>query len=161
MPLYANVNPSFDFDVYDGTLVCSSTPDDVKGFTEKGYDAYDPGVDSDDTLLVEVTLASDTPNMAKFPDLMDVLTDIAPVYDNWDTVPVSLHNTDAKVIVFETMLENWLIAEYPEVRKRLSEAGFDGYRDYIVVSNTEPLLTVLWDKSKYTASPIRTLAPAV
>lgn len=154
MDLFATVNPSFDYDSFDGVLVCGDTDRDL-GFTELGYDNYEDGVDPSDVITINVTTVSDELKFADIDDLERIAREVCPVYETWADAPEivgAYEDNRSEFIVLEETPGNVIISDYPAVREKLTEEGFDGFRDFVPVTNIEPVLTVFWDKSKYRTS---------
>jgi hypothetical protein len=146
--IYTRTTEDFDPENPVGTLVCGAHLDDTYGFCEHGYDSsemdYDeppvvweviPEVDRFVTLTTLVSLCNEA-GLRVFETYEDYEAERAYGYEG------PAPGRDDFYCLEELSLNQLL--EVPVVQQIAEDAGYQAGRDYIVVSNTQPLVTVFW-----------------
>jgi len=159
--LYTRVSEEFEKNGLAGhVLIAGPDLSDTHGFTELGYDT--PDYDAP-PIVYEVT-----PKATRYATREDLerLAEAAGV-KMWLTKEEYLkcvHDADENEWKERDWPEddvepNQLLAR-PEVRAALEAEGFDAYRDFIVVSNTQPEVHIFWKEGTFELSGPVELEPA-
>ena len=150
--LYTRVSEEFDPENPAGVLVCASSFEDTYGFSEKGYDAVD--YDSP-PVVFEVIPQVEGFASAEEAIAADRAAGIA-IFDTHDQIDEARRQgtfagkwEDGDCYCLEEDPINRIVVESPEFRASLEKAGIVAIRDYVVVSNYEPLFTILWKPDTY------------
>lgn len=150
--LYTRTTPEFDPADPTGTFVCAEDVVDTYGFSELGYDMVDY---ERPPLVWEVT--SDIESFVSTPDLVRICNEagirIFDTYQDYDTAVtqgyVGPMPGDDDFLCMEEEALNTLL-EREDVRGAVEAAGYYAARDYVAVTNMQPLLTVFWKPGTFT-----------
>jgi hypothetical protein len=147
--LLTRVSADFDAGAFKGVLVASEDLEDTYGFTEEGYDTCD---------------YQEAPNVLEIELTATKLADGDDVRAAAERAGVQLWLTKDEYLKYwpGAKESEWAEKEFPteeteanqlleneKVVAELEAAGFDGFRDYVVVGADQPTLTCLWKADSF------------
>jgi hypothetical protein len=144
--LYTRVSDEFDADRIQGVLFCCEDINDTYGFTEQGYDTAD--YDSVPTVYEVV------PTIDDFADEKQAIAAARSagfvIFDTHEDIDRAREQgkfkgswAEGNAVCLEETTINQLL-ENADFRKAVEEAGIMGIRDFVVVGNCQPMMTLLW-----------------
>lgn len=151
--LYTRVSrPDFDATNFEGVVIASPDFGDTHGFTELGYDT--PDYDRPPIVLelspgdVRYASESDVQSAAEKAGVKLWLTE-EEYLEYWPGAKAG--EFQERRFPDENVEPNQLL-ENPEVRRRLEEAGFNAFRGFIAVSNSQPEVSCFWQPGSFAVS---------
>lgn len=151
--IYTRVSPGFDADNFKGVIVAAEALDDTYGFTELGYDQVDYEVAP---TVIEVT--SRATRYASRDDVEEAASKVGiRLWMNEDEYlaewpGATKEQFEENTYPLHDVTEPNELLSNPEIARKLEEAGFDAFRDFIVVSNTQPIVYCFWKPGTFAAS---------
>lgn len=151
--MFTRTTSDFDPARPTGTLVCGADLYDTYGFCEHGYDADELDYE-EPPVIWEVS--TDVRKFVSLPKLAELCNQsglrVFDTYEDYEAAAAQGYRGPAPgedgFYCLEELALNQLL-EIPAIQRIAEKAGYEAGRDYVAVSNTQPLLTIFWKPDSF------------